>query len=197
MLIQEDDCLNICDSQPGCTAMTFDTTGCTNNCYLFSSLTALSTTNSVTSDSAAFACPALTGPDPTTCGSILTGDSDSRPYQVQCGVTYSGSSSLGPVTASTYEECFSTCDANPQCGAFSFDSSICSANCQLLAYHDDLSTSSSLTANSGFSPANARDYSCGSSICGTAVEGGGSNGDGYLVACRQVSICLNKHRVSN
>lgn len=184
MLIQIDNCLAACDSQPGCAAMSFDTTGCTNNCYLFSSLTGLITVQSSTSDSASFACAALRGPGPSTCDSVLTGATDFGPYQVQCGVNYIGDSSLGSITAPGYTECFNACNANSHCSAFSFDSSICSNNCKLLAYIDDLTISSSSTVSSGFTPGNARDYSCGSAICGTSVNGAGSNGDGYLVACR-------------
>jgi len=170
--------------------MTFDTTLCTQNCYLFSSLATLTATQDPTSDSASFACAALNGPDPTICGSTMTGP-DSRHYQVQCGVAYTGSSSLGSVTASTYQDCFNQCDSNTQCGAFTFDSSICSGNCQLLAYYDSMTTTSSLTANSGFTPASARNYTCGSGICGQAVYGGGSINDGYLIACRCVSFPFN------
>jgi hypothetical protein len=173
--------------------MTFDTTGCKNNCYLCSSpLTSLTSSTCTMSDSAAFVCSDLTVPDPATCGSTLTGGSDSRPYQVQCGVAYTGASTLSPVTASTYQDCFNQCDANSLCGAFTFDSSICSGNCQLLAYTDDLSLTSSLIQNSGFTPENAREYSCGSAICSTAVYGGGNIGDGYLVAYRYVTLSNNR-----
>ena len=179
-----DECLAKCDSQTGCVAMTFDTTVCTKNCYLFSSLESLQSTPNPTSDSASFACGPLTGSDPLTCDSTLTG-SDSRPYQVQCGLAYTGSSSIAPETASSYEECFNKCDTNSACGAFTFDSSVCSNNCQLLAFTDDLSSlTPSETASSGFTPGTARDFNCGSSICGTAVYGGGQINIGYLVACR-------------
>lgn len=179
-----DDCLNLCDSQTGCAAITFDTTACSSNCYFFSSPVGLTITPNPTSDSAAFACAALTGPEPSTCDTILTGGLPSSSYKVQCGITYTAESSLGISTASSYTGCFNSCAANSKCSAFSFDSSICTNNCKLLAFTDDLSVDSSTTISSGFTPGNAREYSCGSAICGTSVNGAGSNGDGYLVACR-------------
>lgn len=185
-----DECLALCDSQLGCKAITFDTTGCLNNCYLFSSLDGLTTTPNPTSDSSVYACGALSGPETAICGTVLTGVSDSRNYQVQCGITYAGSSSLSTITAASYNECFDNCDANPYCSAFTFDSSVCSDNCKLLAYSDDLSMTSSSTSNSGFTPGKARDYTCAGAICGTAVDGGGRIGDQYLVACRCVTYSI-------
>ena len=124
-------------------------------------------------------------PTPTAdaCDSVISGN-NTREYQVQCGTSFTGNSSLSAVTANSYQDCLGACEANSACGSFSFDSTECSDNCQLFGFYDTTTAVSSLTANSGWTPGRARDYTCGSGICGAAVLGGTLYDDSYLVACR-------------
>jgi hypothetical protein len=126
---------------------------------------------------------ALPSPTAEACGSVLSG-SDSRQYQVECGVSYSGESSISAVAVGSYNDCFKACEGNSACGSFSFDSGACSTNCKLFGFYDAITKDSSSTANSGFTPGTARDGTCGTGMCGAAVLGGTAYKDSYLVACR-------------
>ncbi|TPX16361.1 uncharacterized protein E0L32_004010 [Thyridium curvatum] len=128
---------------------------------------------------------ACTLPSPTAeaCGTVMTGP-NSRQYQVECGLAYTGSSSLSSGTVGSYQECFNACAGSSACGSFTFDSAQCTNNCQLFGVYDATTVVSSDTANSGFTPGTARDGTCGTGICGAAVLGGTSYQDSYLVACR-------------
>ena len=129
----------------------------------------------------------LPSPSAEACGSVFAGV-NSRQYQVECGLAYSGESSLSAVTASSYQDCFNTCEIDSACGSFTFDSAQCSNNCQLFGFYDDITIVNSETANSAFTPGTARDGTCGTGICGAAVLGDTSYQDSYLVACRYVKL---------
>lgn len=126
---------------------------------------------------------ALPSPTAEACGSVLSG-TDSRNYLVECGLAYTGESTLSAITAASYQDCFSACESDSACGSFTFDSAQCSDNCQLFGFYDATTVVSSDTANSGFTPGTARDGTCGTGICGAAVLGEAQYQDSYLVACR-------------
>lgn len=54
-------------------------------------------------------------------------------YRYEPGVLYAGAAPLGdPTHAVTVEECWSQCEAASGCGAFQFDNTIDTQNCQML-----------------------------------------------------------------
>lgn len=119
--------LNKCSASSSSSSTTTTTTSSTSATTQMttsqpSTTTVVSTTTTIqsTTTSAAPSCSA--------CAAGLTTDNNGHQYNVQCNTNFWGSD-LGPVAASCYEDCFDICDDNPDCNAFSWDSTAPPISC--------------------------------------------------------------------